>query len=418
MRDVCLAIVSILQPRLIRIPTGDTLHMVVNEFEACWNFPQVAGAIDGLHIPIVRPHKYHVDYFNRKHFYSIVLQVKKLFFYGIRGTANAWLNNYLTNRNQYVIADDHSSGMRLITCGVPQGSVLGPVLFLLYINDICNVSNLLKFVLFADDTNIFCSSTSLHDLQDTINRELDKLFVWFSVNRLSLNLGKTNYMLFRSRPPDNELALKINNVVLPRVAATKFLGIIIDDKLSWKPHIQSVKSKLSSVLSIMYKASKLINTTGMYTLYCSLFHPYLSYCNEIWGNTYTSNVKCLFTLQKKAIRLICNADRLAHTNAMFKDMSILKLSEFVKYKTAIVMFNIFHGTLPIQLQMRFTKYSSVYSTRQTKSFVMVQVRTNLKAMCLSVHGVKFFFFFFFFITIVFLLTFTRTLHTNFPFTGQ
>ena len=94
------------------------------------------------------------------------LLVKKLLFYGIRGTANAWLTNYLTNINQYVIADDHSSGMRLITCGVPQGSVLGPVLFLLYINDICNVSNLLKFGLFADDTHIFCSSTSLHDLPD------------------------------------------------------------------------------------------------------------------------------------------------------------------------------------------------------------------------------------------------------------
>ena len=117
------------------------------------------------------------------------LLVKKLFFYGIRGTANAWLNNYLTNRNQCVVADDHSSGMRLITCGVPQGSVLGPVLFLLYINDICNVSSYLNL-----DTNIFCSSTSLHDLQDTINRELDKLFVWFSVNRLSLNFGKTNYI--------------------------------------------------------------------------------------------------------------------------------------------------------------------------------------------------------------------------------
>ncbi len=114
--------------------------------------------------------------------------------YGIRGTANAWLNNYLTNINQFVIADDHSSGMRLITSGVPQGLVLGPVFSLFYINAICNVSNLLTFVLFADDTNIFCSSTSLHDLQDTVNRELAKRFVWFSVNRLSINLGKTNYM--------------------------------------------------------------------------------------------------------------------------------------------------------------------------------------------------------------------------------
>ena len=84
-------------------------------------------------------------------------------------------------------------------------------------------------------------------------------------------------------------------------------------------------------------------------------------------------MKCLFTLQKKAIRLISNVDRLAHSNAIFKDMSILKLTEFVNYRTAIMMFNLFHGILPIQLQRRFTKYSSVHSTRQYKSFVMVQV---------------------------------------------
>ena len=316
------------------------------------------------------------------------LLVEKLSFYGVRGIANTWLENYLMNRKQYVVVDNQASRMQFIKCGVPQGSVLGPVLFLLFINDICNVSNLLKFVLFADDTNIFCSNENVEVLQDTLNRELAKLFVWFSINKLSLNLGKTNYMLFRSRPPDLELHLKINNAEIPKVTATKFLGIIIDDRLNWKPQIQSVKSKLSSILSVMYKASKLITTAGMYTLYCSLFQPYISYGNEIWGNNYASNVKCLYVSQRKAVRLICNADRLAHTNELYKELYILKFPEFVQYKTAILMFHLFHGTLPIHLQNRFTIYSTTRSTRRINTFVMVQARTNIKAMCLSVHGVK------------------------------
>ena len=245
-----------------------------------------------------------------------------------------------------------------------------------------------KFVLFADDTNIFCSSNSLHDLQNLLNRELAKLFVWFSVNKLSLNLGKTNYMLFRNRPHENGLELRINNVIIPRVACTKFLGILIDENLNWKPHIQSVKSKLCSTLSAMYKASKFINTEGMLTLYYSLFLPYISYCNEIWGNTYSTNVNCLYILQKKAIRLMFCADRLAHTNEIFKDLSILKVPELIRYKTAILMYNIFHGTLPEHLQNRFTLYANLHNTRRSSTFVMLQARTNIKAMCLSVYGVK------------------------------
>ena len=243
-------------------------------------------------------------------------------------------------------------------------------------------------VLFADDTNIFCSNENVEVLQYTLNRELAKLFVWFSINKLSLNLGKTNYMLFRSRPPDLELHLKINNADIPKVTATKLLGIIIDDRLNWKPHIQSVKSKLSCILSIMYKASKLITTAGMYTLYCSLFQPHISYCNELWGNTYASNVNCLCIIQRKVVRLICNADRLTHTNELFKELYILKFPECVQYKTAILMFHLFHGTLPIHLQNRFSRYSTTRSTRRINTFVMVQARTNIKAMCLSVYGVK------------------------------
>ena len=123
---------------------------------------------------------------------------------------------------------------------------------------------MLKFVIFADDTNMLCSNENVEVRQDTLNRELAQLFVWFSINKVSLHLGKNKlYILFRSRPPDIEVHLKINNSELIKVTATKLLGIIIDDGFNWKPHIQPVKSKLSSVLSIIYKASKLITTAGM-----------------------------------------------------------------------------------------------------------------------------------------------------------
>ena len=136
----------------------------------------------------------------------------------------------------------------------------------------------------------------------------------------------------------------------------------------------------------MYKASKLITTAGMYTLHCSLFQLYISYCNEIWGNNYASNIKYISIIQRKAVRLICNADILAHTNELFKELCILKFPEFAQYNTAILMFHLFHGTLPIHLQSRFTVYYTTRSTRRINTCVMVQARTNLKAMCLSVYG--------------------------------
>ena len=316
------------------------------------------------------------------------LLVKKLNVYGVRGISNSWLSNYLTNRKQYVYVDGHSSNLLDVSCGVPQGSVLGPILFLIYINDICNVSDSLQYVLFADDTNIFCSENKLVDLQVILNRELSKLYVWFSVNKLSLNLDKTNYILFQNRPPDNSLNLHINNVNVPQVQSTKFLGIIIDEQINWKPQILAVRCKLSKTVSIMYKASKLINPEGMFTLYHSLFMPYLCYCNEVWGNTYASNVKCIFILQKRVIRLLCGESRLAHTNNVFKERSLLKFPDLVIYKTGIIMFKLFAGELPKLLQSRFLKYRNVHNTRKKNTFVVLQARTTLMTMCLSVYGVK------------------------------
>ena len=316
------------------------------------------------------------------------LLLQKLIVYGVRGITYDWLSNYLRNRRQYVKVDDHSSNLLDVTCGVPQGSVLGPTLFLLYINDLCNTSDVLKFVLFADDTNIFCYGNSMMELEMLLNRELARLFVWFSVNKLSLNLQKTNYILFRKRPPDNDLDIRINNVMVPRVQSTKFLGIIMDEQINWKPHIQFVKSKLSRTFSVIHRASKLINFEGLLTLYYSLFMPYLCYCCEIWGNTYESNVKCISIMQKRVIRVICGERRLAHTNQLFKEKSILKFSDLVKYKTCIMMFKLFTNDCPKHLQLRFTIYENPHNTRRKNNFIVLYSRTNMKAMCLSVYGVK------------------------------
>ena len=218
------------------------------------------------------------------------LLLRKLNCYGIRGVAHKWLSSYIKNRNQYVSYNNVDSKLMDITCGVPQGSILGPILFILYINDLCNVSNFLKFVLFADDANLFASGDNIISLCEEINIELLKINMWFKVNKLSLNLSKTNFMVFSNRKVENcEINFKIENIMISRVFECKFLGVLIDSKLTWKNHIIMVKEKLIKCNVIMFKASIYLNTEALRTLYCSLFLPYINYCSEVWGITYADS---------------------------------------------------------------------------------------------------------------------------------
>ena len=144
---------------------------------------------------------------------------------------------------------------------------------------------------------------------------LEQLHTWFSVNRLSLNISKTNYMIFGNRRITADICVRINKEKINRVSYTQFLGVVIDDKLNWKSHILSIRSKLAKCCAIMYKASSLINIHGMHILFYSLFMPYIMYCAEVWGNTYATNIHCLVVLQKRVISLICGAKRPDHTNS-------------------------------------------------------------------------------------------------------
>ena len=180
------------------------------------------------------------------------------------------MESYLSGRQQYVEFNGICSESRQIKCGVPQGSILGPLLFLLYINDLCNVSKVVDFILFADDTNIFFSHKDFNSLSETLNSEMRKLTQWCRANKLSINFKKSNFMVFRLRQRRQtlHLSVQIDNNKIDCVKETVFLGVILDEHLSWKPHILSVSRNIKSKsIGIIYKSSSLLPSQNVLTLF-------------------------------------------------------------------------------------------------------------------------------------------------------
>ena len=191
----------------------------------------------------------------------------------------------------------------------------------------------------------------------------------------------------RNKKIDNSVKLTINDIEIERVYQNKFLGVIIDSKLNWKPHAVNVKSKVSKTVAILYKIKDLVNKESLYTLYCSLILPYLTYCVEVWGNTYKTILQPIFILQKKAIRIINKTEYLAATNPLFIHNNTLKLEDIVKFNTATFMYKINNNLLPPSIQELFQTRETQYNLRGTCVLKQKLVRTNTKARCLSIKGV-------------------------------
>jgi hypothetical protein len=265
--------------------------------------------------------------------------LRKLYKYGIRGLPLKWFESYLRNRKQYVRVGSSCSSILNTSIGLPQGSVVSPLLFLVYINDLPNVSKIFKYILFADDTTLTVNNKIYTDLITLTNIELSKITLWTVTNRLSLNVGKTFAMLFTNRVFDvSDSPVLFNGSEVDVCNRGKFLGVVIDDRLRYSNHIEMLGKKISKSIGIIYKLKNTVPTSILINLYYTLVYPYLLYCNVIWGNTFICHLQPLIILQKKIIRIITGSNYLDPTTPLFYKTKILKLNDINNYMLALYTF--------------------------------------------------------------------------------
>ena len=297
--------------------------------------------------------------------------ISKVEHYGIRGTPLNWFKSYLGNRQQCTDIEGTLSSMSVIKCGVPQGSILGPFLFLIYINDIVNSSSILKFTLFADDTTIFFSSKPSPALQGTFNTELNNVNNWLNCNKLSLNIDKSCYLKFSLLPPSSNITLKMANKPLLKKRVTKYLGVLIDDKLLWKDHIQHINLKIRKGIGMLGKLKEIVTKSTLRTIYFSFVFPYLDYNLLNWSSAYPTNLNCLKISNKKDVRTILSKKGRDHAAPLFKELDILPLDEMIKLKRGTFMWKLDRYLLPQNNSGWFSLSNSVIRNRLNLSKYLI-----------------------------------------------
>lgn len=273
-----------------------------------------------------------------------VLLLRKLECYGIRGKALLLLENYLGNRQQFVTVNGERSCLRNISIGVPQGSNLGPLLFLVFINDLSRLKLHGRMQFFADDTVLLYSATEAANIARLIQTDLQCLQDYFTSNVLSLNLQKTTYMIFHStrRIPQELPTVRIGTVEIRNVDSFQYLGLTLDSVMSWEKHIDNLKNKLAALCGTFRRLSSFIPLRWMLQLYYSMVHSRLQYLVCIWGKASASRLRELQVLQNRCLKVIYKKPHLFPTHQLYNDQnsSLLPIRGLQMLQTLIHMHNI------------------------------------------------------------------------------
>ena len=293
----------------------------------------------------------HDSFANDKHYLAIYLDfskafdticheilLKKIDHLGFRGPILTWLTSYLTNRNQFVAIGDASSDLLDTQMGVPQGSTLGPLLFLLYINDMSNPLSNLNVVHFADDSTLHLSMKKNENIAARINSELEVINAWLTSNKLYLNIGKTKYMIFNMQGEPPDLALAIGNSLIQRTNVKKFLGIYIDDKLKFGDHITNICKKISRAVGVMRRLSIIVPRAIIKQLFYSLVYSRFTYGITCYGSAYQNQIQRLKNIIHRALKLVFNPTTISPE--LLRKENVLDFDMAYKYFCNIKMYKI------------------------------------------------------------------------------
>ena len=290
----------------------------------------------------------------------------KLNHYGIRGVANSWFKSYLSSRLQFVSIANSKSELRLMEYGVPQGSVLGPLLFLIYINDLHVPIKFGDIYHFADDTNLLHFDTNMKSLSKKVNANLKFLCKWLSANKIALNRDKTELIIFRHKSKRLETPkIKINGKRLTPSPFIKYLGVYIDEHLTWHKQVSELSLKLRRANGALSKIRHFVPLNTLLNIYHALFNSHLIYACQAWGQCETSITKRTFILQKSAMRLMSFSPFQSPSSPLFSLFRIPKIFDLVHIANILFIHQFFNSALPADIlsTFKFSKLVHTYNTR-------------------------------------------------------